>query len=470
MVAESELHFDGWTVDRLSGAMSRGGKSSRLTQQPLRILTELYDHAGTVVTREQLVQALWPQGVVDFDNGLNVAMRKLRVALDDVGDVPRYIETLPRLGYRFIAGREGLDSPPAPPSTPPRVRRMLAVSVLGLALAVALGWWIGSGSQHTATRRHVPPVRAQELYLEGIQNRSRRDTNTNQIAIEKFEAALREDPNYPEAWAALSDLFTAAVIRQRLRPSEGFPRARAAALRAIELDDTLPEGHAAMGLVYLDHDKNFAAAERELRRALELDDHYARAWHHLAMVRAQLGHVEEALTALRRARELEPMTLLYSANYAMVLNNARRYDETIAFLEPIVAANPKFDQARGILGRAHTAVGNYARALELLENREEIGVMQAELGALYARMGRREDALREIARLEERGRDGFATAYDQAVIRTLLGDLDEGCELLGRALTDRSFLVNWMRLDPRLDPIRGRQCFAEAEQRLYGGK
>src|SRR5688572_32907285 len=92
MAAETDLQFDGWTVNRVSGEMAREGRGARLPQQPLRILVELFDHAGEIVTREQLVKVLWPAGIVDFDNGLNVAMRKLRVALDDVGDVPRYIE------------------------------------------------------------------------------------------------------------------------------------------------------------------------------------------------------------------------------------------------------------------------------------------------------------------------------------------------------------------------------------------
>ena len=106
------LQFDGWTVDRVSGEASRDGHRTRLPQQPLRILIELTDRAGEVVTREQLVKALWPQGVVDFDNGLNVAVRKLRVAIDDVGDTPRYVETLPRVGYRFI-GKLGAVAPSA---------------------------------------------------------------------------------------------------------------------------------------------------------------------------------------------------------------------------------------------------------------------------------------------------------------------------------------------------------------------
>ncbi len=472
MAAETDLQFDGWTVNRVSGEITRDGRTARLPQQPLRILVELFDHAGEVVTREQLVKVLWPGGIVDFDNGLNVAVRKLRVALDDVGDVPRYVETLPRVGYRFI-GKPGVsaDAPAGSHRMPARARIALVLGIVGLAIAVATGWWLGGGSQHLAEDarpHHVPSVRAQELYLEGIQTRSRRDTNTSKLAIEKFEAALREDADYPEAWAALSDSLTASVIRQMAKPADAFPRARAAALRALELDPDLAAAHTSMGLIHLDHEKDFAGAEREFRRALELDVHSARAWHHLGMARAELGHVEEALTALRRARELEPMTLLFSSNYAMVLVNARRYEETIGFLEPIVAANPAFDQARGILGRAYTATGNHERALEMLQARQEIGIMQSDLGVLYARMGRQEDALREIARLAERGREGYGTAYDLAVIYTALGDLDRGCEFLSRAIEDHSFLINWMRLDPRLDSVRGRECYAEAEKRLYG--
>jgi hypothetical protein len=87
---------------------------------------------------------------------------------------------------------------------------------------------------------------------------------------------------------------------------------------------------------------------------------------------------------------------------------------------------------------------------------------------LYAKMGRRDDALREIARLEALEARGFGESYELATIYTTLGELDKGCELLGRALTDGSFLLNWMRLDPRMDPLRGRQCFADVEAKLYG--
>ena len=162
------------------------------------------------------------------------------------------------------------------------------------------------------------------------------------------------------------------------------------------------------------------------------------------------------------------MTLLYASNYAYVLINARRYDEAIEFLRPIIEANPNFNQARGALARALMGTGDLAGARAQLDARTALGVAQADLGVWFAKAGQREDALREIARLEERGRQGFGVAYDQAVIYVTLGELDPACEQLALGLTDGSILINWMRLDPRLDSLRGRQCFAEAKRKLYG--
>src|SRR5688572_11946460 len=150
MNTETELQFDGWTVNRISGEIARNGNSSRLPQQPLRILVELYDRAGDVVTREQLVKALWPAGIIDFDNGLNVAVRKLRVALDDVGDTPKYIETLPRVGYRFLRSPSPRPEPAIESlrKLPRRARMALGLTLTAFALAIAGAWWwtLASGS------------------------------------------------------------------------------------------------------------------------------------------------------------------------------------------------------------------------------------------------------------------------------------------------------------------------------------
>jgi len=470
MAAEADLQFDGWRVHRVSGEMERAGKTCRLPQQPLRILIELFDSAGEIVTREQLVTVLWPQGIVDFDNGLNVAVRKLRVALEDTGDSPRYIETLPRVGYRFIgtAGAPRVEAPaPRAKRLSRRARLSLALMAVAVLVLIALSTWRVTHPA-AAKARHIPSERAREYYLAGLSQRSRRDINAAPLAIASLEAALREDPDYPEAWAVYADVISAAVIRQEMTPAEGVPKALSSARRAIELDPDLPQAHFSLGEIYLDHQRDFAASRIELERARELNDQLGRLWHHYAMWQGHQGHIEEALAYIRRARELEPMTLLYSVNYGLLLYNARRYDETIAFLEPLVAANPNFDQARSVLARAMIATGNFAGAQEQLRRRKMAGMNQSEAGYLAAKLGQREGALQEIERLESRGRAGFGVAYDIAIIYAALGEFDAGCAALAKAIDDHSVLLGWMRLDPRMDALRGRQCFADVEKKVYG--
>jgi len=467
-VEQGALQFDGWTVNRVSGEISRDGHMSRLPQQLLRILIELTDRAGEVVTREQLVKALWPQGVVDFDNGLNVAVRKLRVALDDVGDTPRYVETLPRVGYRFI-GKLGTAAPPAIESTPASSVGgkwlLLALAVVTLTAGVGIFWF----SQRSAARTsHIPSARAQELYVEGMHQRSRRDVDATALALARLEEAIKEDPEYAEAWAGYSRTLTSAVVRQLTTPAEGLPTARAAAERALRLDPAVADAHVTLLHIHMDFDKDFAAATRDLEKARRLGLNTASFWHYSAMWHAQQGRIEEGLADMRRARALEPMTLLLSSNYALILFNARRYDEAIALMAPIVEANPGFDTGRSVLARALTATGRFDEALAQLQARKEVGAWQGDLGVLYAKMGRREDALGEIARLDALQSHGFGESYELATIRATLGELDPACELLARALTDGSFLVNWMRLDPRMDPLRGRKCFTDVEKKLYG--
>lgn len=468
MAAETDLQFDGWRVNRVSGEISREGRASRLPQQPLRILVQLYDNAGEIVTRDQLVKILWPAGVVDFDNGLNVAMRKLRVALDDVGDSPRYIETLPKVGYRFLARRgeaQSVASTAAPAGSPRRRARGFALLAVVLAGLGGVFWW--SSKTAPGEARHVPSLRAQELYLQGIHERSRRDVNPTLRALALFDAALKEDPEYAAAWAAYGFTLGGSVMRQMNPPGEAIPRARAAAQRAIALEPDSVEGHVLMTHVLMDHEKNFPAAAESLERARATGDLTARFWHYSAMWNGQLGRVDAALADMRRARELEPMTLLFTSNYALILVNARRNEEVIELLKPIIEANPGFDLARGILARALMATGDLDGARQQLEARKEIGLLQADLALVYIKLGLQDEANRELERIAANGRKGFGVAYDQATIYTALGELDVACTRLERALTDGSVLINWMRLDPRMDALRGRQCFADVERRLY---
>jgi DNA-binding winged helix-turn-helix (wHTH) protein len=180
MPRNATVSFDGWTLRPDSGELARAGNITRLAQQPLRVLIELLEHPGEVVKRERLVEILWPKGVVDFDASLNAAVRKLRGALGDDSETPRYIETLPRIGYRFI-GKIDVPAPLAEsPAVQPNSSRVLLLALIGVGI-LAAGWWMWPRSPAIppAPPEEVPRrttnERAYEHYLAGILHRSRRD-------------------------------------------------------------------------------------------------------------------------------------------------------------------------------------------------------------------------------------------------------------------------------------------------------
>jgi DNA-binding winged helix-turn-helix (wHTH) protein/Tfp pilus assembly protein PilF len=454
------------------------------------MLLELLAQAGDVVTRERLVQVLWPNGVVDFDSGLNAVVHKLRVTLGDNSEAPRYIETLPRIGYRFLAHplphapvvhAPGAKPSLEPPATSPsiatrrpsnRAATVAFASFVVLAAAV-VSWqlWPKDSAPASAASMSVPrrstSERAYDLYLQGVFNRSRRDLDGSTLAITAFEKALVEDPQYADAWAALAETLSGSAMTWESPVDETYERARSAALRAIELDDGLGHGHAALAHIYLQYDRDFARAEFEAERARALDPHYARNWHTLAILYAWRGRVAEAFDAMRRARELEPMAPLYNANYAQLLYHARRYDEAADHLKPLIASQSRNDQARSLLIRSLVAQNDAAAALAQLPLRVTNRFSPSDTGLVYAHVGRRSDALAEIDGLERLGAEGFAVAYDIAIIHAALGNTDAGCAALERALTDHSLTLPWMRLDPRMDPLREEPCFASVSRRLF---
>lgn len=484
MTEPATFSFDGWTLRTASGELLREGKTQRLTQQPLRVLVELLSRPGEVVTRERLVELLWPKGIVDYDNGLNVAVRKVRAALGDDTETPRYIETLPRLGYRFI----GTLTPPVEvPMTAastitalslrPKVwqRWLLGIGVL-VAVAAAGSWtWrqyspvpvaspAAAGAPMVA--RRTTSVRAYEAYLQGIYHRSRRDADGTAQAIAAFEAALREDPEYAEAWAGLADTYVGAGIGHVIPAAKAFSLARDAARRSVELDPGLAETHTSLGQIYMFYESDYAAAEREYQIARAANEKYARLWHHLGMLRGFQGRPDEALAAVRRARELEPMTLLFNANHALVLYHARRFDEAIAHSRALLATQPALHQTRSVLVRALVATGKIAEAAAELPLIPPVTGNLSDAAFVYAHAGDRQKALAEIQRIQKLSGHGFGVGYDLAVAHAAMGALADSCNALELAWKDASPFLGWMRLDPRLDPLRSEECFRRMEARL----
>jgi DNA-binding winged helix-turn-helix (wHTH) protein/Flp pilus assembly protein TadD len=484
----AHIRFDGWTLDRASGELVRDGKTQRLPPQPLAMLVLLLDRAGTVVTREQLVEVLWPRGVVDFDNSLNAVVRKLRVVLGDDPEAPRYIETLPRIGYRFVGKLEdaapvrsqsdgAMPPPPADSAKPPWISRG-PLMMAGILVVVGVLAWVNWPSRSApaaapaAANAQIPRRTTSELaynlYLQGIFNRARRDINGNGLALANFEEALALDPHYADAWAGLAEVLAGAAMTMQAPVTPTYERAKQAALRSIELDDTLGHGHASLAHIAMMFERDLERAEAEIEIARRKDPSYGRVWHTLGLLRAFQNRMPEALDAMGRARELEPTTLLYSTNYGLLLYQARRYDETLAHAKLLIGSQPRLDHARSLLIRALVAKGDIEGALEQLPMRVNDRPTLSDAGFVYAKAGNVANARAEIGRIERIGEDGYGVAYDVAIIETALGNNAAACEALVRAIDDHSLRLLWMRTEPALDPLRGEACFTDVEAKLYG--
>jgi tetratricopeptide (TPR) repeat protein len=428
------------------------------------------------VTRETLVKALWPKGIVDFDNSLNGIVRRLRVALGDDSETPRYIETLPRIGYRFIAKLEQDSGTPTPAARAKQRTSRIGIAVLAAALAaVGIGaWWLARlaprepSTEATLVPRRTTSQRAYEYYLDGIYQRSRRDIDGRPLALAAFENALREDPDYAEAWAGLSGTIVGVAVNHNGPVRPLLERAQSAAERAVILDAALPDAHAALGHV-LTFRRDYAGAERALAKAIALNERSARAWHAISLLRAFQGRAEEALAAMRRARELEPTTLHFSILYGSMLHYARRHDDAIAHLTPLLAAQPHLDEARATLVRARVATDRAADALIDAQRIAKSDPGSSVLGLVYATLGRRDDAHAEARRIAALDRNGGGIMYGVATIHAALGAVDEGCQALARAVDQEALFLGWVRLDPRLDPLRSNRCFEAIQRRIHGG-
>ena len=206
----------------------------------------------------------------------------------------------------------------------------------------------------------------------------------------------------------------------------------------------------------MNYDLDYAKAEKDFLAARDIDESYARMWHGFGLLRAYQGRVEEAFQYFGRARELESTQLLYTGSYGNLLYHTRKYEEAIAHARSLLASQPRFDAMRHLLIRALVANGDVKGAIEQLPLRFSEVPFTSEDGLVYAHAGRRDEALAQIERLERRAREGFGMSYEIAVIYAALGDKEKGCAALLRSLTDHSQWIGWMKLDPRMDPLRER--------------
>jgi TolB-like protein/DNA-binding winged helix-turn-helix (wHTH) protein/Tfp pilus assembly protein PilF len=606
------------------------GIKVRLRPQPFKVLHFLLDRAGTAVTREELHQELWPSDTfVDFQHGLNTTVKELRGALGDSATEPRYIETLPRLGYRIMVQVEvelvaptaaapvATPAPPVPPQYPagekfpqqsfppfPRARRwplFLAVAVFLLAVS---GLWLRSyrsrprpllpegrvmlavlpfanltgddsqeyfsdglteemiaqlgrldpdrlgiiartsvmhyknspeqisqigrelGVQYVlegSVRRDADKVRvtaqliqvkdqshlwsrqydrelshlltlqgeiaqeisgeiqpalgqplkpsssarpssppapknyeAYDLYLKGRYYWNKRTAQGFEQAVESFTQAIAKDPGYARAYAGLADSYALMSAYYIAPPSELIPKARAAALKALDLDQDLADAHVSLALIAQNYDWDWQTSEKQFRRAIALDPNYATAHHWYAEHLAFLGRFDEAFPEMQRARELDPLSLIMQADNAVFLYYSRQYDRAIQQFRAVLDLDPNFPRAHMIC-YAYAQQGRFADALADIEawRRIEPGYWaDADEVYVYGRQGKPDEARRTFDNFQRSIRGQSIDPFVLAGPYLGIGDTDQALAALEKSVTAHSPGLTALKVDPIFDPLR----------------
>ena len=620
------LRFGVFEADLDARELTKLGKLLPMQEQPFQLLAMLLEKPGTLVTREELQTSLWPQTVVDFDHGLNKAVSKIRDALGDSAENPRFVQTVARRGYRFLADVSvvsggpieplvpesgSIGSPAAGESDPTEARswRFVAWSIAGVAAVLLAALWYHFGSVSTSTR---PPIRslavlplenlsgdtaqdyfadgmtdelitqlahvgalrvisrssvmtykhlhkplaevgreldvqavvegtvfrsgdrvrlsaqlirvpadqnlwaqsyegdirdslalqskvaqavagqiaatlsveeqlalgdskavnpqAYEAYLKGRYYWNKRTADGLTKAIAYFRQAIAADPTDAKAYSGLADSYALAGDWEYglLSPQEAFSESKSAATKALALDGNLSEAHTSLAFALDLYGWDWDAAEKEFKRAIELNPSYATAHQWYAWHLLERGHNDEGLFELRRAEKLDPLSLIISVDIADALCIALLYDESIQQSNKALEMDPGFSHAHFELGQALVQKGRHEEAIAEFEKAIELSghlaVFDANLAYAYAVSGRQKVA-RDIARdLEARHDQNPAADANIALIYVGLGDHDAAMSWLNKAY-DARFNPSIL-LRPAFDGIRTDSRFKELRRRV----
>lgn len=618
--AETTVLFAGFELNLKTGELRQDGVAIRLQPQPTLILTLLVSRPGSLVTREEIQQRVWgTETFIDFDTGLNSAIRQIRHALKDDTEAPRFIETVPRRGYRFLAplekiennGREPAVQPLATPyrsdtvhAAKPRAWRhakwLLAGGVMLASLLVIVIWpWLSRGrgdaidsvavlpfvnastdpdaeylsdgipetligqlsqiprlkvmARSTVFRykgANVDPqkvgrelnvravltgkvlqrgemltismelmdvrdgsqlwgkqynrkladtlavqediarevtdklrlrlasveekrltahvtenVEAYQLYLKGRYHWNKRTPDGIQKAIESFQQAIEKDPGYALAYAGLADCYH--VPANPLPPRKKMPLAKAASMKALQLDDTLVEAHTSLARVLFVYEWDWPAAEKEFKRAIELNSRYAPAHQWYGGYLTATGRFREADAEKKRALELEPLSLVINFEVGLASYFSRNYNQAIDQFQKTLELDSNFPPPHTFLAAAYEQKGMLKEATTAFQ--KAITITQgpartqatAGLGYVYAVSGRKAEARKILAELQSLSEHRYVPATDTALIYAGLGDKDKAFAWLDKAYEEHSFSLSNLKVEPRFDPLRSDPRFAD---------
>ena len=399
--SSSTFTFGNFQLDCRVPELKKHGRTVRMPQQPIQILSLLVAAAGDVVTREELRDGVWTAEThVDFDRGINKAINRLRQALGDRSERPRFIETVPRRGYRFVAAVTSVSAPARVIS--PEVREALLKA------------------RHFGGKRTVQALAR---------------------SLDYFRQTIERDPDYAEAWGALAETCVMLGILGLKSPHEAFPEARTAAERALTLDNSSVQAHTVLADVKKFFEWDWSGAERAYRRALDIDPRATRTHQEYAQLLAMLARHDEAFAEIEAARRCDPVSPVINAFISYILLEARQYDRAVAAGLNAVELEPTDPLPHFLLGRAYAKVGELQLAIDALTEAVRIAGQvprfESCLGYAYARAGRRAQAEAIRRQFSSRPLAPVISRVAGAMISLGLGETEAALSALEKAYADR---------------------------------
>jgi len=318
-------------------------------------------------------------------------------------------------------------------------------------------------------KNYTENVEAYQLYLKGKYEWNKHTEEDLWKGIEYYKQALAKDPNYALAYSGLADSY-GVLGNNYLPPSEAFPKAKVYATRALELDETLADAHASMSAVKLFYEWDWAEAEKQVKRAQDLDPKNPGAHDMHSVYLEAMGRLDEARGVTKRALELDPLSLMMNTNVGVDDYYARQYDEAIAQLEKTINLDPRYNPAYLWLGQAFEQKKMYGQAIATFQN----GLKQGErhpkilssLAHTYALAGERDKANKVLDELRAMSKQRYVSPYLFAVVYVGLGDKDQAFAWLDKAYQDRTFFLLWLKYEPRFDSLHDDPRFGDLVHRI----
>jgi serine/threonine-protein kinase len=338
------------------------------------------------------------------------------------------------------------------------------------AIVSALSVRLGAQPDSELAAQPTRNLPAYDLYLKGRFAWNQRTGAALKEAVQYLEQAVALDSSFARAWAALADAYILVVPYAGLSPEKTWPKAKAAATRALQLDSTSAEALTSLGYGTMLYEWNWAAADSSFRRAIAANPNYATAHHWYADFLAGRGRLDESLREMRRAHELDPLSRIIGIELGWVYYLLHRTKEAEEQVRRIIALDRNYAHAYMILGLVQMQAGDPAAAIASLRHANELGDFyphtSGALASAYAAAGDRAAATQLLDDLRKRKAKEYIPPFAFAVVYASLGDKTRAIELLERGIADKDIFLPENFFDPLLDSLRNEPRFAEIERKM----